>query len=255
MIKIVKSVVTPSILQTKGKEKRKSLCSLYSRFSKDYINGIRKFEFDTAIYSDRSVKQELVQAQYGKCAFCESKLAHISYGDVEHFRPKGGYQQSNNETFTQPGYYWLAYDWDNLLLSCTLCNQRHKRNLFPISNPIKRAKTHKDDINQESPLFIHPAKDNPEQYISFHKHIAYSINNNERGTETIKGLGLNRPELSNFREDYYTKLYRVYQITTLKDSVPEEVIVDAEKEISNAIKESEQYSSMAKAAIKAQFLV
>jgi hypothetical protein len=38
----------------------------------------RDFEFDGGIYGHRSVKDALREAQHGKCAFCESKIAHIS---------------------------------------------------------------------------------------------------------------------------------------------------------------------------------
>src|SRR5215468_8122036 len=68
-----------------------------------------------------------------KCAYCEEKLSGQP-GDVEHFRPKG---RVCDATFRQvfidhprwgrniahPGYYWLAYDWDNLLPSCADCNR------------------------------------------------------------------------------------------------------------------------------------
>ena len=58
--------------------------------------------------------------------FCESKVSHIAYGDVEHFRPKAGYRQRPEDPLVQPGYYWLAYEWSNLLFCCQLCNQRFK---------------------------------------------------------------------------------------------------------------------------------
>nr|WP_239015299.1 AAA family ATPase [Archangium violaceum] len=78
----------------------------------------------------------------GKCAFCESQLAHISYGDVEHFRPKAGWRQEEGGPLGRPGYYWLAYEWTNLFLACTLCNQQFKRNLFPLRTPSRRARSH-----------------------------------------------------------------------------------------------------------------
>ncbi len=87
--------------------------------------------------------------QHDKCAFCESKVSAIAYGDVEHFRPKAGYQQSHDDDLQRPGYYWLAYEWSNLFFSCSICNQQGKRNVFPLANPRRRATCHRDDIGLE----------------------------------------------------------------------------------------------------------
>ena len=82
----------------------------------------------------------MIKAQHGKCFLCESKITHISFGDVEHFRPKGGSRQTTDEKAMKvPGYFWLAYAWQNLFLACQLCNQRYKKNLFPLENPDERA--------------------------------------------------------------------------------------------------------------------
>ena len=78
---------------------------------------------------------------------------HIAYGDVEHYRPKAGYRQDAEDPLGRPGYYWLAYEWSNLLFCCQICNQRFKRNLFPLVDPARRAETHHDDLSSEQPLF------------------------------------------------------------------------------------------------------
>ena len=90
--------------------------------------------FDSGIYGQKSVKDALQKAQHDKCAFCESKITHIAYGDVEHFRPKAGYRQEPKDPLVRPGYYWLAYEWSNLLFCCQLCNQRFKGNHFPLAD-------------------------------------------------------------------------------------------------------------------------
>ena len=54
--------------------------------------------------------------------------------------PKGGTRQTADEKEMKvPGYFWLAYAWQNLFLACQLCNQRFKKNLFPLENPDERA--------------------------------------------------------------------------------------------------------------------
>lgn len=108
MIKINKPDQPPEVLLTKGKAKRKSLCTNYSRYSAEYNSGDRRFNFDSAVYGHPSVKQALAQAQHNKCCFCEDRIGLD--GDVEHFRPKAGSRQDETTPMIIPGYYWLAYD-------------------------------------------------------------------------------------------------------------------------------------------------
>lgn len=58
-------------------------------------------------------KDQLLRETHNKCAYCESDITTVSYGDVEHYRPKSV-------------YWWLAYVYDNYLASCAICNQRFK---------------------------------------------------------------------------------------------------------------------------------
>jgi uncharacterized protein (TIGR02646 family) len=108
----------------------------------EYDAGKRSFVFDAAIYGHNTVKNALIAAQHGKCCFCERKTGND--GDVEHLRPKSGWRQTAGGRLNRPGY-WLAYRWDNLFLSCSACNQRHKRDLFPLVDAAKRAKIHADN--------------------------------------------------------------------------------------------------------------
>jgi uncharacterized protein (TIGR02646 family) len=146
------------------------------------------------------VKSALRVAQNDKCAFCESKITHIGYGDIEHFRPKGGVRQHETEPLKYPGYYWLVYEWDNLFLSCQLCNQRFKRNCFPLRNPKQRVRTHRGTLSRESPLLVCPA-DPPDLHITFVNELAVPSNGSEMGRVTIDLLGLNRDELLQRRRD------------------------------------------------------
>lgn len=131
MIQIRKPQKAPLVLTTKGKAQRRKMCVQYAR-------GVREFDFDLRIYAHSTVKRALEKAQYDKCCFCETDFAAVAYGDVEHFRPKKGYRQSVREKLVKPGYYWLAYEWSNLFLSCERCNQQFKKNLFPLLNQDKR---------------------------------------------------------------------------------------------------------------------
>lgn len=125
------------------------------------------------IYSDPTVKKELKTSFKGKCAYCESKILVVSRGDIEHFRPKGAYHNKNGQVLNTPGYYWLASEWENLLLACTLCNQsttheftsgtkkkiievvKGKQNQFPISGKNTRLNhTHGNIYFNNKPVYL-----------------------------------------------------------------------------------------------------
>jgi uncharacterized protein (TIGR02646 family) len=158
MIKINKPSQPPAVLRVQGVQRRKT-------HIKSYEKGQREFPFDAKIYGHETVKAAPIDAQHKKCCFCERVVGED--GDVEHFRPKAAVRQSDEEPLQTPGYYWLAYDWDNIFLACHICNQRHKKNLFPLLNPAKRARSHQDNIGEEQPLFIDPAAIDPEDHIAF----------------------------------------------------------------------------------------
>ena len=253
MIRINKPHQVPNVLAKKGKAKRRGLCSAYSRYANDYRSGAKKFKFDSAIYGHKTVKTALIEAQHGKCSFCESRITHIAYGDVEHFRPKAGYRQLSSDELGRPGYYWLAYEWDNLFLSCQLCNQRFKKNFFPLLNPLERATSHRDDFEREEPLFINPAADDPEEFISFREEIPYAIDDNPRGKATIEMLGLDRNELNEVRLDSYERLRLIYHLAYADPPQPESEAAKAF--LNKAVQTSSQYASMARAAIAARFSI
>ena len=201
MIRVVRPTSPPAILQTRGQAERKKLCQQYDAAPDDYRSGEKKFSFKSAIYGHPTVKNRLCQSQHGKCAFCESKVKAVAHGDVEHFRPKAGCQQHATDELGKPGYYWLAYEWSNLLFSCQMCNQQGKKNLFPLDNPADRATCHHDDLAKEAPLLIDPTHLDPESLIGFREEVAFPRNGNSVGKATIEILGLNRETLREERRD------------------------------------------------------
>jgi uncharacterized protein (TIGR02646 family) len=197
VIRVQKLAAPPEKLAQDGKNKRRSHCSSYSRNPTTYQSGERTFSFDCNIYAHKSVKQALIQTQHGKCCFCERLIG--TDGDVEHFRPKQAYKQATGEPLYRPGYYWLAYEWNNLYLACSGCNQRHKQNLFPLQNPSARAISHRHNLGLEQPLFIDPGKEDPEEFIRFRGEVAYATEANIRGQATLDALKLNQRSLPEAR--------------------------------------------------------
>lgn len=219
MIRIHKPTTVPAVLATKGAAETTKMRAEYDAHRKEYRSGAKIFQFDRKLYGDPEVKEALRHAQHGKCAFCESKIAHVMYGDVEHFRPKGGFKRRGE--LIKPGYYWLTYDWANLLLACQLCNQRYKRNDFPLAGGSRRARSHHADVMKEKPQFVHPAQEDPSAVIGFRDHIAYAVGDAARGRWTIRGLGLNRAALISERERHFTILKTLRDVARGAPPTPE----------------------------------
>ena len=257
MIRIRKTGAIPEKLVKDGKKKRRSHCSAYSRDPVAYqTGGGKKFEFSSTIYAHESVKQELIAAQQGKCCFCERLIG--TDGDVEHFRPKQAYKQAAGETLQRPGYYWLAYEWDNLYLSCPACNQRHKLNLFPLQNPAARATNHKQSIDREQPLFVDPGKENPEEFIGFRGEMAFAIDGNQKAQVTIDSLKLNQRSLPEARLQRLNLLKRLYEFVEIAPMHPDnselqQVAKEAKDELEKSIRDGSEFTAAARCAIHTNF--
>jgi len=154
-------------------------------------------------------KDYALKLSQNKCSYCESYLLTTTFGDIENFRPRSP-------------YWWLTYEWNNLLAACSVCNQKYKSNLFPIS--ANRINGPGSDPKEEQALLIDPAFEDPEMYFD------YVLNNNDeeiwispkpgdekrilKAQTTIDTLGLNRLPLLKSRYSSVTtligliKLYR-----------------------------------------------
>ena len=217
MIRIRRPPQPPEVLWTKGRRETDENCNGYDCHANDYRDGSRKFEFDSAVYGHKSVKCALLRVQFDKCCYCESRFGATSYGAVEHFRPKGAVRQGPGQGREYPGYYWLAYAWDNLLVSCEKCNTTHKRDLFPLGDDGARARSHHEDLNAESPLLVDPASEDPGSHIRYRG--AAVVAATRRGQATIDGVGLRRSDLEEARMERLNHLRCLRQIVELEGTV------------------------------------
>lgn len=181
--------------------------------SQDVYNDLHRMEQDVAkgnnpkannnIYGHSDVKNALLDSHKCKCAYCERNL-NGDFGHIEHYRPKGGYIDPATKKLVVPGYWWLAYSWDNLLLSCSVCNTSYKKNHFPLENENQRNIAGRD-ISQEMPLLINPAQEDPARHIEFHRWMVCPKMvggcEDQKGKTTIEILQLNsRRDLVEKRE-------------------------------------------------------
>lgn len=174
------------------------------------------------LYKRKSIKDEYFLPAgppfYGKCAYCEAPIRDYQHGDVEHFRPKAGVSNkdgqpvylldeqghlqidADGERVKHPGYYWLAYEWTNLLPTCVKCNQddvregrrigKHTR--FPVEG---RHAQRPEEVAQEKPLLINPLSDqdadDPSHHLVADTKTGLMAHRTPRGQACIDIFGLN----------------------------------------------------------------
>ncbi len=134
-------------------------------------------------YKHKEVKTALCKLYHNKCAYCEGKIPEGFSERIDHFRPKNGIGKGEDKIKNHKGYYWLAYEWTNLLPTCEKCNGI-KSNKFPLENDNTRIT---DDLITE-------------KFIVKDKFVFENFNINK--LETEKRLLLN-PEIDKIEEHLY----------------------------------------------------
>ena len=138
--------------------------------------------------------QHLFKAFRNKCVYCERLISAQIPGTFNRFRPKG--DALNQTGAASPDHYWwLAYEWENIYLSCVGCDmQKGKR--FPIQGTRATRKGGAGALDAEKPLLIDPCNENPIPHLVFFEDgLVAPRDRSERGATTIDILGLNRAEL------------------------------------------------------------
>lgn len=222
-------------------------CAQHDAAPELYATREGKFVFDNSMYGCETVRSALKSAQFLKCCYCESKIAHIGAGEVEHFRPKAAWQQKKKTPLSRPAYHWLAYSWNNLLWSCKTCNGSYKKNLFPLADPDARDCLGRD-LTSEQPLLINPASIDPRRHIRFELEVAKA--QTEEGERTIELLGLNRDNLSDMRRGVRDRLIAEWLCIGQAERLGEEemekpAIIRAKRNLADAVLPRSAYSSMA----------
>lgn len=125
-------------------------------------------------YDDRwrAVRDAFEAYSNGKCWYVECKSPNAD-NDIDHYRPKGRVAEDKSH----PGYYWLAFEWWNLRLSCQRVNRRRrdpeggetggKGDHFPLVNPDDRARRPSDDLSLELPAIVDPTNPSDVAMLTF----------------------------------------------------------------------------------------
>lgn len=163
---------------------------------------LTKKSFTFRIYKHPELMAALEQIFVKKCAYCESRFAHVTPKDIEHFRPKSEIDTGTGKL--RPGYYWLAGEWQNLLVSCPDCNRGRKFKVpgqatpvrlgkstqFPLRNEAGRIRDAGSAISSEDAirLLIDPCKDQPDRHIMFDDQGLIHPRRDAAGVPSAKGV-------------------------------------------------------------------
>ncbi len=123
----------------------------------------------TTNYKHPENKEALINASFEKCIYCESKVTHVYFGDIEHLKPKSIYPD-------------LEFEWDNLGFVCAVCNNA-KGNKYSEDTP-----------------YINPYEENPDDFLITVGAFLKNKLGSERGELTTLDIELNRPALVEKRQ-------------------------------------------------------
>lgn len=148
-------------------------------------------------YRHPEIKTVLKLETHGKCAYCESYLLHIAFGDVEHISPKS---LRIEDTFK----------WTKLTLACDVCNT-YKGNNANI---------------------VDPYVEDPADYFNFLGPMIYAKPGLAKALVTKTKLRLNRAELIGERVKRLDKISSILltlnntQDATIRDAITEDLLVN-----------------------------
>ena len=173
-------------------------------------------------YRHPHIKSVLVTETDGKCAYCESKLQHISYGDVEHIVPKS---KKTEKTF----------EWSNLTLACDICNT-NKSNHFG----------NHDDL-------VDPYCVEPSDHFNFVGATVLPKPGSGPGMATETTIKLNRPELVERRTEKLLSLNKILQLLVEVNDAGKRAIIRRDLELNEQLSEKE-YCAMSRVFIRQQLI-
>ncbi len=168
-------------------------------------------------YKHPKNREALRIANSDKCMYCESKISHTSFPNIEHIKPKAKFPD-------------LTYEWENLGYVCERCNNA-KLDKFYEDNP-----------------FIDPYSEDPDFHLFAFGFLLSHKNGSERGEITIREIQLNRPELIEKRRDRINLIQKVIDSCFRSNS---EIL--KEMAMAELLRESEpdkEYSFFVKALFK-----
>jgi uncharacterized protein (TIGR02646 family) len=168
-------------------------------------------------YNHQDIKSELLLETQEKCAYCESKLTHVTYGDIEHITPKSARPE-------------LSFEWLNLTVACDVCNTK---------------KSNKEGL-------IDPYIPNPEDHFLFLGPMMFLKSENDAARIAHTVLDLNRTPLLERRKEKLDALNdRLSTIRNVADENARTLL--HQTVIAEETGPSKEYAACARAFVRARY--
>ena len=132
---------------------------------------------DHSKYAHKQIKDTLYAMSYGKCFYCETMLSGGNK-EVDHY-VEVALDRSK------------AYDWENLYLACTNCNDKLDNEAIPVTGALNPCRDSDDEIKR---------------CITFEREQICSVDESVKGLNTIKKFRLNTDLLDLKRSRWLNKL-------------------------------------------------
>ena len=132
---------------------------------------------DSSKYGHKDIRERLNSCSFNKCFYCESKLKG-TLKEIDHY-----IEVSIDHS--------KVYDWDNLYLSCSNCNDKIDHNAIPVTEALNPCLDSDEEI---------------QRHITFEKECICSQPGSEKGLKTIQKFKLDSEMLDLRRSKWLNKL-------------------------------------------------
>lgn len=201
-----------------------------------------------------ALRQAFEEASFDKCWYTECRSPGAD-NDIDHFRPKGKVRGDR----AHPGYYWLAFDWKNMRLSCQRANRPRiapgervaggKATHFPLLRTGVRAREPGDDLALEHPALLDPTEPGDPVILTFRSNGEIDLSPEFRGNAVAEakveasrlGLHLNWPKFVEGRLTLYNLVERAVERGRREEPVDFEGWPMASEAFKDAIRDLKAY--------------
>lgn len=207
----------------------------------------------------RDLRDQLIATFGPKCWFTDAPEL-VARLDVEHFRPKA--KAVNLDGSEREGYWWLAFNVDNLRLCGQIPNREHKKCYFPLHAQSRVADPQNVSYVDEIPLFLDPVNIYDVSLVVYaedgavHPRADASAWDKERVEITDRLLGLSKyPPLLEARQKVWQQCSRLMQsymdiaADEAGSAVPSAILRERKKGIQDRLKQmthpAEPFASVA----------
>jgi hypothetical protein len=217
-----------------------------------------------------ALREAFARYSHDKCWYVECKNLGTD-DDIDHFRPKLGVKEAPDH----PGYYWLAFEWTNLRLSCHRANRLRmnpetgetggKAEHFPLFNELTRAQGPGDNLSEEIPSLLDPTKLADVALLSFKPNGEVDLSPEFKGQPVAEAkfeasrliLHLNWPKFRDARVVLYNTIVRI--VDRGEREAPQdysgihaasESFFDACRDLRNAMAADVEYSAAARVYVE-----